>query len=192
MVVGQTHRYRHRGDKRGRPVYLCAVVGVLGVFVLVVAFVAFRQPLQDILIPGGSRYTASRSDSSPNEQMGRREKRRLRRRQERGRESGGGGTDNDKHLVINNEQSTRHQARGNNKNNYYSKVTCPDGTTGYLNDNYCDCSDGSDESATSACSHILVQKKIFKCADGKGAIFASRVQDGIQDCADGSDEKEIS
>jgi len=74
------------------------------------------------------------------------------------------------------------------------KVPCPDGSTGYLNDDYCDCSDGSDESMTSACSHLLVERKTFPCKTDKTAqgttlrIFSSRVNDGIVDCPDGSDE----
>jgi protein kinase C substrate 80K-H len=68
------------------------------------------------------------------------------------------------------------------------KITCPDGTPARLNDDYCDCSDGSDEPLTSACSHLLVRKETFPCRDGSGAIYASRIRDGIRDCADGSDE----
>ena len=68
------------------------------------------------------------------------------------------------------------------------RITCPDGTAGILNDDYCDCKDGSDEPATSACSNVLVQKRKFHCADGSKTIFASRVHDGIVDCKDGSDE----
>ena len=68
-------------------------------------------------------------------------------------------------------------------------VQCPDGADGYLNDDYCDCADGSDESLTSACSHITAQKATFHCLDGTGrVIYASRVRDGVRDCPDGSDE----
>jgi len=67
---------------------------------------------------------------------------------------------------------------------------CRDGSgVAVLNDNYCDCTDGSDEPATSACSHLLVQIAVFECADGKKRIFASRVGDGVRDCPDGSDER---
>ena len=68
-------------------------------------------------------------------------------------------------------------------------MRCPDGTVGYLDDDYCDCSDGSDESKTSACSHLTVQKTMFHCADGTGILYSSRVRDGVQDCLDGSDER---
>lgn len=71
------------------------------------------------------------------------------------------------------------------------KMTCSDGrTTGYRNDNYCDClDDGADEPHTSACSHILVQQYSFICADDAHRIHASRVGDGVLDCPDGSDER---
>jgi len=69
-------------------------------------------------------------------------------------------------------------------------VLCSDNKTqGVLNDDYCDCPDGSDEPNTSACSHILVQKALFPCDDGTISIFTSRVNDGVKDCADGSDER---
>jgi hypothetical protein len=71
-----------------------------------------------------------------------------------------------------------------------TRVTCPNGSIGYLNDDYCDClEDGSDEPNTSACSHVLVQQPTFHCADGTAIIFASRVKDGVRDCLDGSDEQ---
>jgi Glucosidase II beta subunit-like len=82
----------------------------------------------------------------------------------------------------------------------YQKTTCPNGKMGYLNDDYCDCLDGSDEPSTSACSNRLVQRPTFKCKGGGArissntnttTIFASRVGDGIRDCPDGSDEDDF-
>jgi len=61
-------------------------------------------------------------------------------------------------------------------------------SNGVLNDDYCDCPDGSDEPNTSACSHVLVQQPTFHCRDGSLVLFASRVNDGIPDCPDASDE----
>lgn len=61
-------------------------------------------------------------------------------------------------------------------------------SNGVLNDDYCDCPDGCDEPATSACSRVLVQQPTFHCRDGSLVLFASRVNDGVQDCPDGSDE----
>ncbi|KAJ3214594.1 hypothetical protein HDU67_001459 [Dinochytrium kinnereticum] len=73
-----------------------------------------------------------------------------------------------------------------------SKFTCLDGSKTVLakavNDDYCDCADGSDEPGTSAC-----QNGTFYCLNEghvPSTILSSRVNDGICDpeCCDGSDE----
>jgi Glucosidase II beta subunit-like len=69
-----------------------------------------------------------------------------------------------------------------------NSTICPDGSLGIVNDDYCDCLDGSDELSTVACSDILVQKKSFRCLDGF-MIYSSRVKDGVYDCPDKSDEE---
>lgn len=56
------------------------------------------------------------------------------------------------------------------------------------NDDFCDCTDGSDELHTSACSHLFVQQKIFHCISDNTTLYLSRVNDGVCDCLDGSDE----
>lgn len=57
----------------------------------------------------------------------------------------------------------------------------------YVNDGYCDCSDGSDEPGTSACAGMSV----FYCINAGFKtiqIPSSQVDDGVCDCMDGSDE----
>jgi hypothetical protein len=77
--------------------------------------------------------------------------------------------------------------------NTTTHIVCSNGQAGILNDNYCDCPNGSDEYTTSACSHLLVSKAVFRCGEGSNTtIFASRVGDGIIDCPDGSDEYRLS
>ncbi|GMY16081.1 glucosidase 2 subunit beta [Fagus crenata] len=69
-------------------------------------------------------------------------------------------------------------------------IKCKDGSKKFskaqLNDDFCDCSDGTDEPGTSACP-----AGEFYCRNAGHAplfLYSSRVNDGICDCCDGSDE----
>lgn len=75
---------------------------------------------------------------------------------------------------------------------YYKSnvIKCKDGSKKFireqLNDDFCDCADGTDEPGTSACPEGR-----FYCQNAGHVpltIFSSRVNDGICDCCDGSDE----
>ncbi|XP_020238341.1 glucosidase 2 subunit beta [Cajanus cajan] len=76
---------------------------------------------------------------------------------------------------------------------YYTSsdvIRCKDGSGKFnkpqLNDDFCDCADGTDEPGTSACPGGK-----FYCRNAGHVpvyLFSSRVNDGICDCCDGTDE----
>lgn len=62
----------------------------------------------------------------------------------------------------------------------------------FLNDDYCDCDDGSDEPLTAACSHVLQADLLtFQCRSGGQKFASAFVGDGVCDCCDGSDEASL-
>ena len=85
-----------------------------------------------------------------------------------------------------------------------SVFSCLDGSAyvwlASVNDDYCDCADGSDEPGTAACAHSdqahAFQQQTFECTrskrDGQSIVVqripASMVDDGVCDCCDGADE----
>ncbi|CAN8284668.1 unnamed protein product [Cochlearia groenlandica] len=77
---------------------------------------------------------------------------------------------------------------------YYESdlIKCKDGSKSFsrdrVNDNFCDCLDGTDEPGTSACPNGR-----FYCKNRGSSpkfVYSSRVNDRICDCCDGSDEYE--
>lgn len=92
------------------------------------------------------------------------------------------------HVEVKNESNNIDTTREELNRLISTEARCANGSKGILNDNYCDCPDGSDEPETSACSRVTVQIATFHCKDTTKVIYASRVGDGIKDCPDGSDE----
>nr|XP_043625643.1 glucosidase 2 subunit beta [Erigeron canadensis] len=71
-------------------------------------------------------------------------------------------------------------------------INCKDGSNSFtrdrINDDFCDCVDGTDEPGTSACPTAK-----FYCRNAGSSprfLFSSRVNDQICDCCDGSDEND--
>ncbi|XP_018328384.1 glucosidase 2 subunit beta [Agrilus planipennis] len=59
----------------------------------------------------------------------------------------------------------------------------------YVNDDYCDCLDGSDEPANNACPNgQFFCRSQADVPNFKKIVSSSKVNDGICDCCDGSDE----
>ncbi|RQM30778.1 hypothetical protein B5M09_004886 [Aphanomyces astaci] len=75
---------------------------------------------------------------------------------------------------------------------FASSLTCDSGTktipVSSVNDDYCDCRDGTDEPGTAACSHTGVQFHCENVGYFSSDVPTSRVNDGLCDCCDGSDE----
>ena len=73
--------------------------------------------------------------------------------------------------------------------------SCKDGSAvlpiARLNDDFCDCADGSDEPGTSACAGTGTGDRFYCTNQGHLGRFipSSRVGDGVCDCCDGSDEQ---
>lgn len=96
-------------------------------------------------------------------------------------------------LQVNSGQNNRPRGVSLSNGPFYSdseKFTCLDGSLtipkSKVNDDYCDCKDGTDEPGTAACPSGM-----FHC-NNRGYkpmyIPSSRVNDGICDCCDTSDE----
>lgn len=180
-------------DFRENPFCLTIVVVCV---VLFVAFLAFLAPTMTRSISADEipwsqsrkrgydglrrkrRYTPAENDNLEHGARGM-------KRDSRG---GGDGDGNENDLMQQGGRALHQAKRTVAERTKRKRFSCSDGTFGFLNDDYCDCSDGSDEPETSACSNLLVSQRIFPCADGNGDTFTSRVRDGIKDCADGSDE----
>lgn len=73
--------------------------------------------------------------------------------------------------------------------------SCDDGRTrvprARINDEYCDCGDGSDEPGTSACAGRTGAPGFYcpNVGSTPKTVASSRVDDGVCDCCDGSDER---
>ena len=71
------------------------------------------------------------------------------------------------------------------------RFSCQDGSkidASQINDDFCDCADGSDEPATAACSTAGGQFWCINKGHHGRFLFSSFVNDGVCDCCDGSDE----
>ncbi|XP_015904510.1 uncharacterized protein [Parasteatoda tepidariorum] len=75
-----------------------------------------------------------------------------------------------------------------NKNTFVCLNSREEISFSFVNDNFCDCSDFSDEPSTSACNYGR-----FYCnhqSNRLSSVVSYKVNDGVCDCCDGSDEWE--
>ncbi|KUF82303.1 Glucosidase 2 subunit beta [Phytophthora nicotianae] len=96
-------------------------------------------------------------------------------------------------LVLSNQQDNNDIKTDTDE----SKETCVDSLPiDLVDDDYCDCQDGSDEPNTSACSHVLLHSETppfgpeFNCKADDKMVSLAFVHDGVCDCCDGSDERD--
>ncbi|KAG6574602.1 glucosidase 2 subunit beta-like protein [Phytophthora cinnamomi] len=100
----------------------------------------------------------------------------------------------DDDAILSLSQQLNAGARGDTK---HSSGICVDSLPVELvDDDYCDCEDGSDEPNTAACSHVLLGSfrppfgRQFSCKADDKLVSLAAVDDGVCDCCDGSDERE--
>lgn len=86
------------------------------------------------------------------------------------------------------EKSKRHHYQPNSEENFACLDSNEEISFDFVNDDFCDCKDGSDEPSTGACINSSFHCTVESVTNRRQIIESSRVNDGICDCCDGSDE----